>query len=137
MALTAAANFIQAMNHAVVKQTTEDPGLTTYAAGDALAFGRSYVQQYVSHSWTLTGADRFYGPKVEISSDKASGQVTFCENQSKVYGKEVKTGKVLTTQESDNSYVSYEIVLAKLPTQTEVWQAQSITVKEKASQCKQ
>ncbi len=137
LALTTSADFMQAMNHAVVKQSTKDPSLAVYSAGDALAFGKSYVQQYVTHGWTLTGTDLFYTPKVTLSTGKSAAQVTFCENQGKVYGKVIKTGKVLTTPEDDNSYVSYTVSVARLPTPTEVWQAQSITVKEKALQCKQ
>lgn len=137
VALVASADFIQAMTHAVVKQNTSDPVLAAYSAGDALSFGKSYVQQYVSHGWTLTGTDRYYSPKVQLSSAKSSAQVTFCEDQSKVFGKVISTGKILTTTPSDSSYVSYTITVSKLPVRTELWQAQSITVKEKALQCKQ
>lgn len=136
IALATAANFIQSMDHAVVKQSTKDAGLATYSSGKARSFATTFVQDYITHRWTLTGTDHFYRPKVTLGANKTYGEVTFCDNQSKVYGKEIKTGKVLTTPEDDSSYVSYSVVVAKLQLPTEVWQAQSITVKEKALQCK-
>jgi hypothetical protein len=137
IALVTAANFMQSVIHGVVKQNPKDSGLVTYSAGDARTFGTDYVQQYIDHKWTVTGTDHYYDPKVDVTSSKASAQVTFCENQSKIFSKDIKTGKVFTTPESDSSYVSYAIVVAKLPLPTELWQAESITVKEKALECKQ
>ena len=137
MALVTSADFIQAIDHGVVKQSVQGSSLTQYASGAALDYANRYIQQYIDHGWSLTGTDRYYDPKVKLTAGGTAAQVTVCEDQSKIFGKVIKTGKVLTTPVDDSSYLSYSIVVARLPTPTELWQAQSITVKEKALECKQ
>ncbi|BBA99935.1 hypothetical protein RVR_6774 [Actinacidiphila reveromycinica] len=136
-ALSGAANFIQAIDHAVVQQNKSDPGLIGYAADDALAYAQNYVQQNVDQKLTMTGTDRYYGPTFTLGSGGGSVEVKLCNDQSKLYSKEVVGGKVHVTGASDRNYVSWDIVMVKLPTAQAVWQAHAVTVKEKALQCKQ
>lgn len=136
-ALTVTANYMQSMAHGVTRQNVQDPVLAAYSTGDALSSAHSYIKQYVDHKWTLTGTDRYYAAKVRYGSSKKVAQVTFCEDQSKFFGKETATHKVLTNAPSDDSYVTYTVVLAQAPTKTLFWQAQSLTSKAKALECKQ
>ncbi|MCL2734259.1 MAG: hypothetical protein FWE15_30120 [Actinomycetia bacterium] len=136
-ALTGAADFIQAISHAVVKQNAHDPLLSAYGAGDALAYARNYVQQNVQRKLTLTGTDRYYRPKVTASKGGGAVEVTLCNNQAKLYSKETATGKVHITPADDASYSLFDIVMVKLPSGKELWQAHSITVKGKALECEQ
>lgn len=137
VALSASANFMQSMMHGVVQQNATTSGLHTYAAGKAYTYAQQYVQNHVAAKKTLTGTDLFYRPVVTLQSNKSVAEVTFCENQSHLYSKEIATGKVHTTAPSDEDYTSYDIVLTKAPTQAEWWQAQSVTYKERALECKQ
>ncbi len=136
-ALSAAANYLQAIDHAVTAQNRNDPPLRAYAADDALAYAQNFVQENVKEKLTVTGTDAYYQPVLTTVSGGGSVDVKLCENQSKAYSKEVATGKVHVTPADDRSYVSYDIVMVKLPTAHAIWQAHTVTVKEKSLQCKQ
>ncbi|MEE4543182.1 hypothetical protein V2S66_14535 [Streptomyces sp. V4-01] len=137
VALSASANFMQSMMFAVVKQNASTSGLHTYGSGKAYTYAQQYVQNHIAAKKSLTGTDLFYRPVVKLQSNKSVAEVTFCENQSHLYSKEIRTGKVHTTAPSDEDYTSYDIVLTKAPTQAEWWQAQSVDYKERALECKQ
>ncbi|MCM2421473.1 hypothetical protein [Streptomyces sp. RKAG293] len=137
VALADAAHFVQSIAHGVVKRNANDPGLTTYSRDAALAYGKFHVQNHLTHGWTLTGTDRYYRPQIRVAADGQTAEVAFCNDQTKMYGREVKTGKVLYTQPSDKDFSYYSIIMTKLPTSPELWQAKSIDVKGKATQCKQ
>ena len=136
-ALSGAADFIQSIDHAVVKQNANDPGLRGYAAGGALAYGQNFVRENVGQKLTLSGTDRYYEPVFGAAGGATTVEVTLCNDQSKLYSKEVATGKVDVTGASDRNYVLWDIVMVKLPSAKAIWQAHGVTVKEKALQCKQ
>jgi hypothetical protein len=145
-ALTAVADYLQAIDHAVVAQSAQDPPLHAYGSGDALAYARDYVRRSVAAKLTITGTDRFYRPQfvdggggsgVEGGGNDGSVEVRFCENQSKLYSKETATGKVRVTGASERDYVLYDVAVVKLPVAHPYWQVQGITVKEGARQCEQ
>jgi hypothetical protein len=136
-ALNAAANFMQSLVFGVVKQSVTKSGLGTYATGGAYTYAKQYVQLHVDARKTLTGADLFYRPAVKAVSSRTVVEVTFCENATKLYSRQIPTGKVHVTAPSDADYTSYDIVLAKAPAQTEWWQAQSVNYKERAVECRQ
>jgi len=136
-ALTGAADYIQAISHAVVKQNKHDALLNTYATGGALSYAQNYVQQNVQRKLTLSGTDRYYRPKVTVGKGGEAVRITLCNNQAKLYSKEIATGKVHITPADDASYSLFDIVMVKLPTGKELWQANSITVKGKALECEQ
>jgi hypothetical protein len=135
-ALSAAANYIQAIDHAIVKQNKNDPPLRAFSADDALAYAQSFVQENVADKLTVTGTDSYYQPVLSTESGGSSVDVKLCNDQSKAFSKEVATGKVHVTPVDDRSYVLYDIVMVKLPTARALWQAHAVTVKEKSLQCK-
>ncbi|MCZ4120108.1 hypothetical protein [Streptomyces sp. H39-S7] len=137
VALADAAHFVQSIAHGVVKRNANDPGLTTYSRDAALTYGKFHVKNHLTHGWTLTGTNRFYRPQIRVAADGQTAEVAFCNDQTKMYGREVKTGKVLYTQPSDKDLSYYSVIMTKLPTSPELWQAKSIDVKGKATQCKQ
>ncbi|MCX5050292.1 hypothetical protein [Streptomyces sp. NBC_00474] len=138
-ALGDAENYIRAINHGVTQQDPNDPAYQYYSAGDAARYANSQIKTYVKGGWTLTGTDRYY--QAETSDGGASKsvkltRVTFCENQAKAYGKEVKSGKVLYTKESLGSYLKFNILMASTKA-SPVWKAQSVTVTGKAKECQE
>jgi hypothetical protein len=140
-ALTAAADYLQSIDHAVVRQTAQDPPLHAHAAGDALAYARDFVQRNIDAKQTLSGTDRFFRPVFGNGSGAKGGstksvEIRLCNNQSKIYSKDVVGGKVHVTGENDQSYVLFDILLVQLPVAHPYWQAQGITVKEGSLQCK-
>ncbi|MFE5599926.1 hypothetical protein ACFQ8O_12140 [Streptomyces coelicoflavus] len=137
-ALGDAANYIRALNHAITEQNVKDPAYGFYSAAGAARYAESQIQEYVDGGWTLTGEDRYYQAETSPVGEGKKAKsilVTFCEDQSKAYGKEVKTGKVHRTEESLTSYQKFSLLMA--PQQNSpVWRAQQITVEGKATECR-
>ncbi|NUS13877.1 MAG: hypothetical protein HOY69_21130 [Streptomyces sp.] len=136
-ALTAVANYLQAVDHAVVKQNVQDPPLHAYAAGDALAHGKDFVRSNVTGKVTLSGTDRYFDPAFGKGGGRSSLGITLCEDQSKLYSKDIATGKVHVTGDDPRNYVSYSVVVVKIPAAHPYWQVQGLTAKEGAPQCRQ
>ncbi|MFI0939530.1 hypothetical protein [Streptomyces sp. NPDC021020] len=139
-ALTAAANYLQSVDHAVVKQNLQDPPMYAHAANTALAHGKEYVQANVSAKLTLSGTDRFYLPAFTQGSGGAKATsvgITLCEDQSKLYSKEIATGKVRVTGDDPRNYLGYSLVVVKVATAHPFWQVQGLAVTEGAKQCMQ
>ncbi|MET9220558.1 hypothetical protein ABZX65_17555 [Streptomyces sp. NPDC003300] len=135
--LTASADFMQSMTHGVVEQSVKGGALNTYAEGDAYSYAKQYVQMHIDAKKTVTGTDRFFRPAVKLLAKNSAAEVTFCEDQSKLFSKEIGTGKVHVTGADDRNYVSYQLVLSLFRPGTQLWRAQSITTKERALECKQ
>jgi hypothetical protein len=136
-ALEDAANYIRALNHGITKQDPEDAAYQYYSSGDAARYANSQITAYVKGGWTLTGTDRYYRAETNAAGESKAVKlvrVEFCENQSKVYGKELKTGKVLKTKEDLSSYQKFSLLLAS-GNGSPVWRAQQITVTGKAKEC--
>ncbi|MFJ7176775.1 hypothetical protein ACIQXA_10270 [Streptomyces massasporeus] len=137
-ALEDAANYIRALNHGITKQDPEDAAFQFYSSGQASQYAHSQIKEYVDGGWTLTGRDRYYD--AEISSGDESEKVktvnvTFCEDQSKVFGKEVKSEKVHRTKESLASYQKFTLLMTSAKGNP-VWRAQQVTVEGKAEACR-
>ncbi len=137
-ALEDAANYIRALNHGIAEQNPEDPAYQFYSGAGAARYAKSQIQQYVDAGWTVTGKDRYYQAETStIGETKAAKTilVSFCEDQSKAYGKEVKSNKIHYTKESLASYLKFSILMASQQS-SPVWRAQQITVKGKAKECR-
>lgn len=135
--LTATANYMQAMTHAVVKQSASGSSLGNYATGQAFTYAEDYVQRHIDAKLTVTGTDRYYRPVVKVTTGKPTAVVTLCENQGKLYSKEISTGKTDVTPQDADSFVSYDIALTEFRPGSGLWRASAITVKGRAAQCQQ
>lgn len=137
-ALSDAANYIRALNHGITAQAPDDPAYRFYSGAGAARYAKSQIQEYVDGGWTVTGTDRYYDASTSSSDASEATKtvlVTFCEDQSKAYGKEVKSGKVHQTEESLASYQKFSILMASQK-DSPVWRAQQITVAGKAEECR-
>ncbi|UOB10982.1 hypothetical protein MQE23_18720 [Streptomyces sp. HP-A2021] len=137
-ALDDAANYIRALNHGITKQDPGDSAFQFYSSGQASRYAHSRIKEYVDGGWTLTGKDRYY--QAETSPDDESEKVktvsvTFCEDQSRVYGKEVTSEKVHRTKESLASFQKFTVLMASVKGNP-VWRAQRVTVEGKAEECR-
>ncbi|MES5824439.1 hypothetical protein [Streptomyces sp. RG80] len=141
-ALADAENYVRALNHGITQQDPSDPAYQYYSAGDAARYANTQIKEYVKGGWTLTGKDRYYRAETSAAGDSKSVKlvsVSFCEDQSKVFGKEVKSGKVLDSGNAEGSsanYLKFSLVMASAKG-SPVWRAQQITVKEKATECQE
>lgn len=138
-ALGNAANYLRGIAHGIVTRKVDDPVVGRYAQGgsDAMTYARTQIQHAVDGGWTETGTDRYYRPTVKLGSARNGATVGFCDFQGKVYGRDLKTRKLLGTAVNDDSYLYFTIVMAKFPTGADLWQAVSVDVKAKATQCKE
>ncbi|MFF3884569.1 hypothetical protein [Streptomyces sp. NPDC001914] len=108
-----------AMNDAIIKGTSDTPGLPFYYKGKALTSSVKWVQKWLDAGITYTGTTRYYSPKVEIFDSKSAG-VSYCADESKAYNKDRKTKKVDRTPSGNDAYVLYNTRLEK--TAQGVWQ---------------
>lgn len=138
-ALGNAANYLRAIAHGIVNRSADDPAVGQYArpGSGAMTYARAQIKQALDGGWTETGTDRYYRPTVTLGSAKNGATVGLCDFQGKVYGKNLRTNRLLGTAVSDNSYVYFTIVMARFPTGADLWQAVSVDVKAKATQCKE
>ncbi|MEY2242564.1 hypothetical protein AB8A21_06395 [Streptomyces sp. BF23-18] len=108
-----------ATNDAIIKGTSDTPGLAFYYKGKALTSSAKWVQKWLDAGITYTGTTRYYSPKVEIFDSKSAG-VSYCADESKAYNKNRKTEKVDRTPAGKDAYVLYNTRLEK--TGQGVWQ---------------
>ncbi|MEU0384455.1 hypothetical protein [Streptomyces chartreusis] len=137
-ALDDAANYIRALNHGITKQDPADPAFQFYSSGQAAQYAHSQIKGYVDGGWTLTGKDRYYQAETspgDESEKVKTVSVSFCEDQSKVYGKEVESEKVHRTKESLASFQKFTILMTSVKGNP-VWRAQQVTVEGKAEECR-
>ncbi|MFJ8593182.1 hypothetical protein [Streptomyces sp. NPDC093598] len=137
-ALEDAANYIRALNHGITKQDPNDPAFQFYSSGQAAQYAHSQIKEYVDGGWTLTGRDRYYDADIspgDESEKVKTVNVTFCEDQSKVFGREVKSKKVHRTKESLASYQKFTLLMTSVQ-DNPVWRAQRVTVEGKAAECR-
>ncbi|AXI88089.1 hypothetical protein SAM9427_21530 [Streptomyces sp. ETH9427] len=134
-AMDDAANFFRAIYRGVDKRTAKEAGVVAYATGEGLRYAQTQVNAWIDGGWTATGTLRHYDATTRSAGDGTSVEVAFCADSGKFFGKEVKTGKVLTTKPSIEDFDYYEIIMVKIPTSDALWQASKVFVETKAAKC--
>jgi hypothetical protein len=126
-------NGLRAIYLALAKLDTRSPGLAQYLAQDAaktwddsVGWGRTYHR-------SVTGTVRFYDREVTVKDQKTAG-VSFCEDQSRSYDKDSKTGKVFTTQPSASDFVFHMAQMIKASDGT--WQMATYKSQRGAARCR-
>ncbi|MFJ2818778.1 hypothetical protein [Streptomyces sp. NPDC087294] len=137
-ALGDAENFIRGINYGIAQQNAESAAYKFYSApgSKAQAYAKDQIQQAVDGSWTITGTQRYTRAKVTLADGRTRASVSFCDDDSKYYGRDIKTRKVLTTQPSDTDYYFFEIVMTASKDVKGLWLAEDLEVQRKATQCR-
>ncbi|WP_051803555.1 MULTISPECIES: hypothetical protein [Streptomyces] len=138
-ALDGAADYMRAIDHGTVKQDPKDPVLARHVVPlqTAEAFATKKVQIDVDKGYTVTGEERYSKAEVGDVVDGKLAEVSFCMDQSKLFSKEIKTGKVLRTEESAASYMRLTLVMQKPDAKNSPWKARTFEAEERAvKQCK-
>ncbi|MFE3164301.1 hypothetical protein [Streptomyces sp. NPDC059224] len=137
-ALADAENFVRAVNYGIVRQDPEDAAYKFYSAAgsSAQSYAKKQIKQYVDGGWTVTGVQRYSQGKVDLAADGKRASVSFCDDDSKFYGKEVESKKILKTSPSDKDYYYFEIVMTASQEAPGLWTAEDIEVQTEATQCK-
>lgn len=125
--------YVLAYTRAAASHDLKDPAYLFYSRDDALTYARGQVTQNIKDDLAPTGLDSYYSATV-AKVDSTSATLSFCEDQSKNYSKELKTGKVLVTTPSIDDFYQYNLLLFKDPSNG-VWKTSKITVME-APKCK-
>ncbi len=136
-ALDDAANYVRSILHGVVKQDAHDPAYLHYSdpMGQAQTYAKDLIQHEIKKKWTLTGTDKFFHPHVKMTTGNQRAVVTFCEDQAKIFNKEVKTEKQVPTGEGVNRYLSYTVIMDPVPDVDGIWWAEEVDVKDGTGKC--
>ncbi|KPI18764.1 hypothetical protein OK074_7847 [Actinobacteria bacterium OK074] len=137
-ALGDAENFVRAIAYGIVKQDAGDAAYKFYSVplSNAQSYAKDQIQQHIDNGYTITGTRRLTHGKVVMASNGTQASVSFCEDDSKFYGREVKTRKIHVTAPSANDYYYFEIVMTASTGHKGLWTAEAIEVQGKATQCK-
>lgn len=126
--------YIRAYNRAAALGTLKDPAYGFYSRNQGLSYAQAQIKANIDGGWAPTGVDHYYRVKADVIRTGAA-TLSYCEDQSKAYSKNVKTGKVNITTASANSFVLYNVLFVKDAASNGVWQASQVTVIERATQC--
>ncbi|MFF1377064.1 hypothetical protein [Streptomyces sp. NPDC058308] len=130
--LRAQAEVLMARQRVFVDLDPKSTFLSTYFTGKAEAFYTQQLQQAKKRGKTISGTYRYYDRKVtQHTSDLA--YVSYCEDQTKAFPKDVKTKKVESTTPTPNDYTRYDTVLRKAT--GGVWQLQNLSARPDAKEC--
>ncbi|MFI6661830.1 hypothetical protein ACIBL8_40680 [Streptomyces sp. NPDC050523] len=135
-ALSSAESYIRALKHGISMQDPNDPAYQYYSQGQAAEYAKSQIQSWVKGHWTVTGTDKYYDADVTALNGSTRELVTFCRNQAKSHSKEIKTGKILYTEENADSYVKYQLLMHPPSGPSKAWKAAVIEVQEGAKECR-
>ncbi|MFJ9708586.1 hypothetical protein [Streptomyces sp. NPDC101234] len=129
---------MRAINYGVVLQDPEDAAykFCSTVGSTAQSYAKTQIKQYLDGGWTVTGVQRYSRGKVDLAADGQRASVSFCDDDSKFYGKEVKSKRILKTSPSDKDYYYFEIVMAASLEAKGLWTAENVKVQTKAIQCR-
>ena len=136
-ALNDAQEFARAIEYGIVKQDANDAAYKFYSdyGSPAYTYAKEQIKKHVDAGYTVTGVRRYTKQKVETIAKKKTIAVTFCTNDNKLFGKEVKSEKVLRTKPSVKDYSLWQISMKASKNTKGLWRANLIKVESEAQQC--
>jgi hypothetical protein len=126
------AEFIRALDAAIVAQNPRLPALEFYTEGEGAVAAEQWVKAFTDAGWTVTGAVRYFDRQVTVSS-KDAASLSYCADESKGFSKVIKTGELKGTKVTKDSYVAYGAQVEK--NQEGVWELVKIVSTEGADRC--
>ncbi|NUP20479.1 MAG: hypothetical protein HOZ81_31235 [Streptomyces sp.] len=135
-ALDNAKNYILALNHGITAQDPKDPAYQFYSLGNATKYARTQIQAWVDDEWTATGTDSYYRAQTDDVGSSGGVLVTMCRDQSKFYGKNVKTQKIKYTDPSLNDYQEFRLLMKPPQGSQKIWKVLQIEVEGKVEKCR-
>ncbi|MFF8657695.1 hypothetical protein [Streptomyces huasconensis] len=125
--------WVNSLIEAVTVEAKDHPALKFYATGDALLSSAEYVQGFQKKNKSFVGTTRYYDRKVTFLKDGVAA-VTYCQDGTKTYPKDLKTGTVDRSIEgSASDYTFFNTRVQK--NDKGVWQTDSVTSTARAKQC--
>lgn len=127
------AEFVRALDAAIVAQNPRLPALEYYTAGEGAVAAQDWVQSFKKAGWSVTGTVRYTDRRVSVESkDRAS--LTYCGDESKGCTKVIKTGVIEHTKVTKNSYVAYGVQVQR--SDKGVWELFKIASTRGADKCR-
>ncbi|WP_405768971.1 hypothetical protein [Streptomyces sp. NBC_01538] len=134
-ALDNAKNYILALNHGITAQDAEDPAYLFYSLGNATKYAKEQIQAYLDGDWTATGTDSYYKTRTDAVGTSDGVLVTMCRDQSKFYGKNVKTNKIKYTKPSLDDYQEFRLLMKPPQASQKIWKVLQIEVQGRVKEC--
>ncbi|MFD4599098.1 hypothetical protein ACFWPQ_13815 [Streptomyces sp. NPDC058464] len=103
----------EARLEAFAKGNGQTANLNRYFAGYARTYWIDRVAELKKQGLTVTGHYRFFDFEVTDVANSKTAAVRYCEDQSKAYGKVIKTQKVQVTKPSDKDFILNTLQVAK------------------------
>ncbi|WP_089099576.1 hypothetical protein [Streptomyces hyaluromycini] len=103
----------EARLEAFAKGNGQTANLNRYFAGYARTYWIGRVAELKKQGLTVTGHYRYFDFEVTDIANSKTAAVRYCEDQSKAYGKVIKTQKVQVTKPSDKDFVLNTLQVAK------------------------
>ncbi|MFE9649742.1 hypothetical protein ACFYO0_37650 [Streptomyces sp. NPDC006365] len=126
------AELVRALDAAIVAQNPRLPALEFYTEGEAAVAAEKWVKAYTDAGWTITGSVRYFDRQVTVSS-KDTASLTYCADESKAFGKVIKTKEIKKTKVTKKSYVAYGAQVEK--NDDGVWELMKIVSTRGADRC--
>ncbi|MFB7328182.1 hypothetical protein [Streptomyces sp. NPDC056190] len=134
-ALSSAKNYILALKHGITAQDPKDPAYQLYSLGNATKYAQKQIQAWVDGEWTATGTDSYYKARTDNVGGSRGVLVTMCRDQSKSYGKNVKTNKIKYTKASLDDYQEFRLLMASPQDAQKIWKVLQIEVQGRVKEC--
>lgn len=125
--------WVDSLIEAVTVEAKDHPALKYYAAGDALISSAEYIQGFQEKDRSFVGTTRYYDRQVTFLKDGVAA-VTYCQDGTKTYPKDLKTGKVdRSVKASASDYAFFNTRVVK--NDKGVWQTDSVTSTTGSKKC--
>lgn len=124
---------VQAIYLAITKLDKTLPVFTTYVTQDASEGWSASIDAGKKDDRSITGTLQIYNRKVTLSSSTVAA-VSFCEDQSAAYDKNLKTGKAVMTTPSITDFVFHTSRMLKGT--DGIWHTTTYNNQKGATQCK-
>jgi hypothetical protein len=123
---------LDALYVAMTKHDKNLPLFTTYMTEDALETWSESIDELVKNHHSLSGTDHYYNRKVTVNGTSAG--VSFCEDQTYIYDKDTRTGKVLKTAPNANDITLHVSHMQK--NKDGIWQTTTYLTQAGGTQCR-
>ncbi|MFF1698265.1 hypothetical protein ACFVXC_32370 [Streptomyces sp. NPDC058257] len=132
-----AQSYARAIEYGIVKQDAGDAAYKFYSeiGSPAQSYAKKQIKDHIDAGYTVTGERRYTDVKVQTVTKKKTIAVTFCTNDNKLFGKDVKSEKVLRTKPSIKDYSSWQISMTASKETKGLWRADLIKVEGESQQC--
>ncbi|MCX4665214.1 hypothetical protein OG453_00750 [Streptomyces sp. NBC_01381] len=139
-ALNDAQNYARSTVYGIVKQDPENAAYKFYSepGSDAREYAKSQIRNHSSADFSVTGERSHSDAKVQPGggADKKGMVVTFCSDESKMSGKDLRTKEKIPFEPGPKNYWFWRIEMVPSKSTDGLWLAQKAKVKDEAEQCR-